>query len=284
VKKHKKILITGSEGFVGKHLSQIYKNQADVKIYRSGLKNIRDSNFFKCDLRDENSVLEMIMFINPDQIYHLAGSFSNQFKVDLDNNLISSYNLLKAVEILKIKSRILLVGSAAEYGKVSEKDNPIKESNNLSPASIYGLTKIFQTYLMQYFVTTKGLDVVMARVFNLIGKGSSEKLFVGNLYRQIKDFKKGKIKKIILGNIENKRDYLKVEDAVKKFNYLMEKGLTGEIYNIGSGTAKKTKEVLNEIIENEQLSINFVEFNKIINKNYDAKLIYADINKLNKLE
>ena len=284
MKKHKKILITGSEGFVGKNLLQIYKNQADVKIYRSGLKNISDRNFFKCDLRDEDSVLEMIKSINPDQIYHLAGSFCNLFKEDLDNNVISSFNLLRAVETLKIKSRILLVGSAAEYGKVSEKDNPIKESNNLSPASIYGLTKIFQTYLMQYFVKIKGLDVVMARVFNLIGKGSSEKLFVGNLYRQIKDFKKGKIKKIILGNIENKRDYLEVEDAVIKFNYVMEKGLRGEIYNIGSGTAKKTKEILNEIIKQEDLSISFVEFNKIINKNYDAKLVYADVNKLSKLE
>ena len=92
------------------------------------------------------------------------------------------------------KSRVLLVGSSAEYGNIEEGESPISELHPLNPTSIYGLTKIFQTHLMRLYVELHGLDIVMARVFNLNGKGISDKLFIGSLYKQIKDFKSNKIK------------------------------------------------------------------------------------------
>lgn len=55
----------------------------------------------------------------------------------------------------------------------------------------------------------------MARTFNLLGKNMSDKIFIGKLYRQIDEFKRGALNKIILGNLDNKRDYISIEDAIK---------------------------------------------------------------------
>ena len=105
----------------------------------------------------------MIEEINPDEIYHLAGSFSNDFNVDLESNLIITRNILESVYRLTKKTRILLIGSCAEYGRIKEDDSPISELHPINPTSIYGLTKIFQTYLMKLYVELHGLDIVMAR-------------------------------------------------------------------------------------------------------------------------
>ena len=225
----------------------------------------------------------MIEEINPDEIYHLAGSFSNDFYIDLESNLITTRNILESVYKLRKKSRILLIGSSAEYGSIKQGDNPISELHPLNPTSIYGLTKIFQTYLMKLYVELHGLDVVMARVFNLNGKGISDKLFIGNLYKQIKDLKSNKIKEILLGNINNERDYISVNNAVIAYKKIMKNGITGEIYNVGSGKPEKIECVLNQILKEEEISKNVVKTNYKPNMKYDVKTIFANINKLKKL-
>ena len=136
---------------------------------------------------------------------------------------------------------------------------------------------------MKLYVELHGLDVVMARVFNLNGKGISDKLFIGNLYKQIKDFKSNKIKEILLGNINNERDYISVNNAVIAYKKIMKNGKTGEIYNVGSGKPEKIECILNQILKEEEISENFVKTNCKINTKYDVKTIFANIKKLKKL-
>ncbi len=280
--KNKTILVTGSEGFTGKVLLSLLKNNG-AKVFSTGLSQKVDKFYYQCDLANEKCVINMIEEINPDEIYHLAGSFSNDFYIDLESNLITTRNILESVYKLRKKSRILLIGSSAEYGSIKQGDNPISELHSLNPTSMYGLTKIFQTYLMKLYVELHGLDVVMARVFNLNGKGISDKLFIGNLYKQIKDLKSNKIKEILLGNINNERDYISVNNAVIAYKKIMKNGITGEIYNVGSGKPEKIECVLNQILKEEEISKNVVKTNCKPNMKYDVKTIFANINKLKKL-
>ena len=280
--KNKTILITGSEGFTGKVLISLLKDK-DAKVICTGLSDRTEESYYQCNLANEKSVMNMIKKIRPDEIYHLAGSFSNDFNVDLESNLIITRNILESVYRLTKKTRILLIGSCAEYGRIKEDDSPISELHPINPTSIYGLTKIFQTYLMKLYVELHGLDIVMARVFNLNGKGMSDKLFIGSLYKQIKDFKNNKIKEILLGNINNERDYISVNNAVIAYKKIMKNGKTGEIYNVGSGKPKKIGYILNQILEEEEISENFVKTNCKMNTKYDVKTIFADIKKLKKL-
>jgi len=281
--KNKTILITGSYGFTGKVLLSLLKNNG-AKVFCTGLSKKRDKLYYQCNLANEKSVMNMIEEIKPDEIYHLAGSFSNDFNIDLESNLITTKNILESVYKFAKKSRVLLVGSSAEYGNIEESESPISELHPLNPTSIYGLTKIFQTHLMRLYVELHGLDIVMARVFNLNGKGISDKLFIGSLYKQIKDLKSNKIKEILLGNINTERDYISVNNAVIAYKKIMKNGKTGEIYNVGSGKPEKIESILNQILKEEKIPKIFVKTNCNINNKYDVKSIFANIKKLQELD
>ncbi len=169
------------------------------------------------DLSDYDSVKMIIGTVKPDQIYNFAGSFSNDYALDYKVNVLLTKNIFDSVIELKLDSRILLVGSAAEYGAIDEKDNPINENYPLNPVSVYGLTKVYQTNLMNFYYKIKNINVVMARTFNLRSSNISEKLFIGRLYKQIDEYKKGVITKISLGNLQNKRDYIDIDEAVMRY-------------------------------------------------------------------
>jgi GDP-4-dehydro-6-deoxy-D-mannose reductase len=276
------ILVTGARGATGSVLCSLIKiKYPEIMIFPTDIVHHSEAGYIQCDLTDCASVRNLLRKSQPCQIYHLAGSFTNNFDIDLASNVKATNNILQSILDLRLTTRILLVGSSAEYGIVEDKDNPIKESQPLNPVSIYGLTKVYQTKLMQYYFLTKDIDVVMVRPFNLIGKNISDYLFIGNLYRQIEKFKRGEICKITLGNLQNKRDYISIEDAVKDYLTVMGKGIAGEVYNIGSGSSEAIKNILEKILIENDLDMNIIEeVNFIENNKIDINDIYANIDKL----
>lgn len=240
------------------------------------------SVWHKCDLTSQSDITGVVRAVQPDQIYNFAGTFSNNYEIDYQANVLLPRNIFDAILSLELQTRVLLIGSSAEYGFVREQDNPISEEHNLRPVSIYGLTKVFQTQLMQYYVQAKGIDAVMARTFNLLSPSMSEKLFVGRLYKQIAQFKAGEIEKIVLGNLESKRDYIKVEEAVKQYASIMNNGQSGEVYNVGSGYSIQMALLLRQILNENGLcmeNVHTVDWRG----GPEVTDIYADISKLTKI-
>ncbi len=281
----KKILITGSHGFTGKELHSFLNLKEDCELFLSDINDSFESNYHSCNLTDAVAVYRMIRIIQPEQIYHLAGAFSNSFDADFQCNVLITRNILESVLKLNPKTRVLLVGSSAEYGLVKDVESPIKETHALNPGSIYGLTKIYQTYLMKLYVEVFDLDIVMARTFNLYGKGMSSRLFIGKLYEQIDDLKSKNIDHISLGNIENKRDYISIKIAIKDYVRIMENGKKGEVYNIGSGLPTKVSHIMKKILNEENVNVDKVKLNcSVDKKGRDVKIIYANINKIKNLK
>ena len=275
-------LITGATGFTGKHLHEYLNYSESEKLFHTSLShNEVYENFTSCDLLDSDKVRSFIDEVAPDNIYHLAGSFTNNFDIDYSTNVQTTKNILEAVKLKKKPCRVFLVGSAAEYGYTKVNENPVTENQKLKPASFYGLTKVFQTYLMKYYVDTFGMDIVMARPFNLYGKDISDKLFVGKVYEQIDQLKKNIINKIKVGNIDGERDYIYIKDAVKHYVTIMRAGKSGEVYNVGNGVPVKTELILKNILEEENIDWSLVEINKTKkDRIYDAPVIYAEIIRL----
>ena len=279
-----KVLITGSSGFTGTHLVKYLQRNSELKISCVTRNKQQDNTGFICELTDCESVENLIQEIKPDRIYHLAGSFTNDYSVDYANNVISTKNILDSLLKSKISCRVLLIGSAAEYGLIKEQDNPVSEDYPFNPASIYGLTKVYQTHLMQFYCQVYDMDIVMARTFNLLGKNISRQLFIGRVYQQIEEYKSGKIDKIILGDLESKRDYIDVQEAVKYYETIMAYGKMGEIYNVGSGNSVRLYDILKAILLEYDLTIDIVETRL---KNYANKInvndIFSDLSKVNLL-
>jgi len=276
-------IVTGAFWFSGRYLTQSISDEV-ICVSRSNKNTDSYKNYaVNCDLLNKTAVNNLIKQYQPKAIYHLAGSFTQNFENDYKSNVMTTKNILDAMVELSPKSRILLIGSAAEYGILKFEDCPIKENAQLRPCNPYGLTKIYQKFLMDYYINQYSLDIVMARPFNIYGKGASPLLFIGNLYKQISLYKSGDISSISLGNIENKRDYIFIEDAIKHYIKIMQYGISGEIYNVASGKATLTKDLLKTILDQEGLNISIIEPNTRSIQANDSSVIFADISKLQRL-
>ena len=258
-----KVLITGIAGFVGSHLVDFLLTIKNLKILGTVFeeKNIENIAARKDklvllagDLRDGYFVGETIKKIKPDLIFHLAGISSaavslQKPKETLESNIIANFNLLEAIKNYSRESKVLIVGSAEEYGLVAERDLPIDEETPLRPANPYAVSKIAVDFLaLQYFYSYK-IKVVRIRPFNHIGPRQKPEFVVADFANQIA--------KIILnetsawvrvGNLDVKRDFTDVRDIVRAYWLALEKGQFGDVYNLGSGKSYTIRTILQKLI------------------------------------
>jgi GDP-4-dehydro-6-deoxy-D-mannose reductase len=277
-------MVLGSLGFTGRHLFDLLKKESGVEVI--GVDRLNDGSRVDqvCDLRDHGAVTKLLNGIRPDQIYNVAGSITNNYDECYISNVIITKNLLDVMESIKSTGRLLLVGSAAEYGLVSADDLPVKETQLPNPVSMYGLTKVYQSILMGTYRTLYDLDVVMVRTFNLLGEGMSENLFPGRLQRCIEDLKAGRLERIRVGSLGARWDYIHVDDAVLDYQLVMNEGVAGEVYNVGSGKSILLRDLLGIILREHGLDMSVVDEMPTQEKSkLDVLDIYADISKIKSL-
>ena len=276
-----KVLVTGAGGFSGRHLLEYLAQNSSAEIHCTSLTRRVDRPWFFYDLARSEHVSELIELVVPDQIYHLVGANTDNYQTDYQTNVQTTRNILDSIARMKLRCRVFLVGSSAEYGIVDEKDNPVDEDHALTPMSNYALTKVYQTYLMKFYCLRHNLDIVMARTFNLYGAGMSAKLFVGRLHEQIAAYRAGRISAIVVGKLDNRRDYVPIEVAVRAYALIMERGKAGEVYNVGSGASIRIRDVLRRILEANGLSMEIVQQQEVNRESrFDIKDLVADIAKL----
>lgn len=279
------ILVTGSSGFVGRHLLAYLKEHTEAHCIGLTRTSSGDDETIACDLSNKEQVDNVIKRLQPALIFHTAGSFSNNFETDLENNVVCTKNLLDAIIEYSPASRIMLMGSAAEYGEIAQHENPVTEDHPLNPISIYGWSKAAQTQLAHLYFKTHGIDVVIARTFNLTGKGMSDKLFIGRIEKQINDVLAGKAERISVGNLDAERDYIDIEKACALYYKIASLGKSGETYNVGSGEAICMRELLNKQLQQAGLDDSIVDENGHgkSTPHSEVSVIYANIEKIKKL-
>jgi len=278
-------LVIGSEGFIGKAFINYHKKfeNSSIELFTVDIIDIDKKNYYKCDATNFQIIEKIIQSVQPDEIYNFSGSFSDIYEKSYLTNVIISKNIFDSVLLHNLNEcKILINGSAAEYGAINEKDNPIKENHPLNPINFYGLTKTWQTYLAKLYFLREDVQVYIARPFNIIGYGISPNLFIGRLINEIKKNLEKK-NKIILGNLNSERDYLDIDDVIRAYLKIMEKGVPGDIYNIGSGKSIIIGELLKIFLNLFKIEKNMVQINKSLIKKADIPKIIADNSKLKKL-
>lgn len=257
-----RILITGITGFVGSHLAEYCLQKPNLKVYGTvfpddfdnDLKKINyikgKAELLKCDLADKNSVNKVLLKSKPDKIFHLAGqssvklSFQSPEKTLL-NNIVSDLNIFEEIRKLKFNPVIITAGSSEEYGLTFKNELPIKEDNPFRPLSPYAVSKIAQEKLAFQYCKSYGLKTVLMRFFNTEGPRRGQEFVASTFAKQIVEIEKGKKKPIIyVGNMNAKRDFTDVRDAVRAYWLASKKCEFGEPYNICSGEARSIKSVL----------------------------------------
>ena len=272
-------LVTGAAGFTGRHLVGFLRGQAGGKVIATGRE--AGDGIMGLDLSDPEEVRQAIGRIRPSRIFHCAGRFTNVWESDFPANVGWTRHVLEAVREHDPACRVLLIGSAAEYGTPPE--GPVAESAPLHPVTIYGVTKAMQTMLMGYYHRSAGIDVVMARTFNLFGPGCSPTLFPGRVAAQIERVRQGAQVKIELRSLSSRRDFLPVEDAVRAYARIMDHGRSGEVYHVGSGSPVTMRKLLQRLLLGSGLTMDDVTTGADDPTKSNVPEIYADLTKLNAL-
>ena len=273
----KTVLVTGATGALGQAVFACLHNIGKYQVMATSRRGDGET-IFSLDVSNAEQFSAVINRIKPDLLLHLAATFVNDFDEAYAVNVDATRHLLNAVQKSGLAIRVLLVGSAAEYGAIRPEENPIRENHALNPVSIYGLSKAWQTQLAGLYAS-QGMDVVVARVFNLNGKGLSERLFIGRLQKQIDDVLAG-IKSVIeLGPLSATRDYLTLDEAAEQILAIAEHGASGQIYHVASGIPTTMRALLNHYLVINKLDTSLVQESAALTNRtgYDVPVIYADI-------
>ena len=257
-----RVLITGAGGFVGKHLIEAISAQTDHEIFATALDEKEASNIdlpedriTLIDITDKNKVQALFEKVKPQQIYHLAAQSSVGLSwkipgVTLRVNIEGTLNILEAMRCQDLSgNKILLIGSAEQYGKVTAADLPIGEEQSVIAGNPYAISKIAQEQLAAIYKDAYGLNVCIVRAFNHIGTGQRPDFVISDWAHQIVEIERGeKEPKLFVGNIKVRRDFTDVRDIVRAYMLIMEKGESGQIYNVGSGKSISLEELLSTMI------------------------------------
>ena len=157
----KKILVTGGAGYIGSHFCKLLAGSGYMPVIvdnlsRGNLRHVRFGPFYNCDVRDADSITEILLRERPDVVAHFAGyAYVNESVQNpdmyLNNNIFGTAQLIKACAAAKI-ARVLFSSSCAVYGDSSD---PIHEDSILRPINPYGYSKLIGENMFREFVGNK---------------------------------------------------------------------------------------------------------------------------------
>jgi GDP-4-dehydro-6-deoxy-D-mannose reductase len=207
-----------------------------------------------CDLASAPNLDSLLTTIKPEWIFHLAGyahaghSFAEP-DAAWQGNLQATRNLYDAVARWGGKPRILYVSSGLIYGEAPSPDAACSESQPLRPASPYAASKAAADLASYQYSRFPGLDIVRARPFNHIGPRQQPLYAIPRFASQIAAIERGRQAPVVdTGDLNSYRDLSDVRDIVQAYILLLEKGKTGEVYNVGSGIACRMHDVLDKLL------------------------------------
>jgi GDP-4-dehydro-6-deoxy-D-mannose reductase len=285
-------LITGITGFAGGHLAAHLLARGDIEVYGVahdmgyGVDHLeRPVPVVIADLRDQQVVEDVLRDAKPDHIYHLAAqayvptAWQSPWGT-FENNVRPELNMLQLMVRERLKARLLVVASNEVYGVVALDKLPVNENTLLEPANPYGVSKVAQDLLARQYFLSHEVDVIRARAFNHLGPRQSPQFVAANFARQIAEAEAGLRKPVVrVGNLQAQRDFTDVVDVVRAYALLMDKGRSGEAYNIGSGRPRSVQSLLDNLLKMSSVDIH-VEQDPARQRPSDVSVIYGDISKL----
>jgi GDP-4-dehydro-6-deoxy-D-mannose reductase len=242
------VLVTGANGFVGRHLCKHLREHGDRVTEANG-----PGAPGAVDVTDAAAVRAALEAARPEAVVHLAG-FSSVGKSYRDPvqafavNAMGTVHLLVAAHDVAPKARLLLVASAEVYGSVPEgaratEDFPVR------PLSPYAAAKAAAELAGFQFHRASGLEVISARPFNHIGSGQEPSFVVPSFARQVEAIRGGRAEPSLqVGDVSVVRDFSHVGDVVEAYRLLLARGTPGEAYNVCGGEGRTIRSILDELL------------------------------------
>lgn len=244
-----KIVISGSEGFIGKKLKTAFQKNCTDKIDYLDIVNGHDL----CDPETIMNIGPFDIFIHLAAISYVPDSFKNP-KYFYDVNINSTLNVLELCR--EYKAKIIYISSYV-YGEPEYL--PIDENHPLKAFNPYAQTKIIGEMLCEGYYRDFGVGCTILRPFNIYGEGQNESFFLPSIVSQVKSGKK----KIRLMDPNPRRDFIHVDDVVNAIKLcstkIKEDTNKLQYYNVASGKSYSALE-LTEIIKKVGVGFHKIKF------------------------
>ncbi len=290
--KGRKVLVTGSAGFIGSHLTEkllelgaevssfIKYNSRDDLGFIKSLKNSEKINIIKGDIRELETVRDAVK--GHEIVFHLAASISVPYSITnpsevIETNTMGTLNVLISCRDEGVE-RVIITSSSEVYGTAIY--TPIDECHPLQAQSPYAASKIGGDKIAESFYKCYNLPVTIVRPFNSFGPRQSTRAVIPAVITQA--FNEDKI---LVGSTDTFRDFTFVEDTVNGFIKAAESPDTiGEVINLGTGIDISIKDMIEKVVELVGRDIKIVVDEKRIrpNKSEVMKLL-ANSEKAKKL-
>jgi GDP-4-dehydro-6-deoxy-D-mannose reductase len=242
-------LVTGAGGFVGRHLCDaLVANGYEVTAVGGPSDEGLDS---RVDICNREEVRELVERARPNVVFHLAAqSFVPESLNDPEEtyrvNILGTANV--AFALRDLAPRFVFTSSAEVYGSRDEREMPLLETLAPRPGNPYAASKVASEAILLGENRAFGLDVVIARAFNHIGPGQSDRFAIASFAAGLARIAAGGERVLRVGNLDARRDFLDVRDVVRAYIALARDGERGEIYNVCSGKAVAIRDLLGELI------------------------------------
>jgi GDP-4-dehydro-6-deoxy-D-mannose reductase len=245
-----KLIITGANGFVGQHFLKLPQLNSSIEIlgtfYNHEPEKHPFAQFQQADIRNYSAVVELIKHFKPTHILHLAAqsSVARSWGMPLPtimDNVSMVMNIVEAVRVLELPTKIVVVGSAEVYAPSAI---PISEMHAVQSHNPYALSKLTQERICQLYVNSFGLDIVCTRSFNQIGPRQNLNFAIPSFAQQIISQLNKDTITLDVGNIDAIRDFSDVRDMVQAYWQLLIQPHKEFIYNVCRGEGYSLKSLI----------------------------------------
>jgi dTDP-glucose 4,6-dehydratase len=255
-----KILVTGGAGFIGSDFIRYMLGahpdynivNLDSLTYAGNLNNLKDCDtsqrytFVHGDICNRTLVHSVMERYGIDTVVHFAAeSHVDRSIADasifVKTNVLGTYTLLEASKLQKVR-RFIHISTDEVYGSIQE--GSFRETDILSPSSPYSSSKAGSDLLALSYFTTYNLPVIVTRCTNNFGPYQFPEKLIPLFVTNLIDGKKVPV----YGTGKNIRDWIHVNDHCRAVDLLLDKGNSGEIYNIGGENEKTNLEITEKIL------------------------------------
>lgn len=252
----KKLLVTGLNGFVGRHLQALLEGApSSWQLLESPAHDLLEPASLDAWLQDDC----------PDAVIHLAGqtfvpeAFRDPAQT-IKVNLLGTLNLLQALKRRGFTGTFLYVSSGDVYGQVAEDELPIRECRLPQPRNPYAVSKVATELLCLQWGYVEPWRIMVARPFNHIGTGQGEAFVIPSMARQLIRVRQGlQLPRLEVGDVDVTRDFLDVRDVLQAYLALLERGRSGEIYNVCSGIELRVRDMITQLAELAGVDVELIQ-------------------------
>ena len=270
------ILVTGGAGFIGSNFIRLVLNKRpeyrvtnlDKLTYSGNLNNLSDLSenpryqFIHGSICDTDTVSRLVEAA--DAIVHFAAESHVDRSIDdstpfIDTNVCGTQVLLEAVRRIGGR-RFVHVSTDEVYGSlpIDRPDLLFTEESSISPNSPYAASKASSDLLVRAYYQTFGVDAVTTRCSNNYGPYQFPEKLIPNFVTRLAQG----LQVPVYGDGRNVRDWIHVEDHCRAVMCVLERGISGECYNIGSDNEHSNIELTKQLIEIMGLNSSYINYVK----------------------